>query len=65
MSTLRANDADLDATAEYLGVDPRLVQAALDYYGEFAEEVDADAAIAEQVAGTEQARWDRARQAVR
>jgi uncharacterized protein (DUF433 family) len=65
VATLRANDGDVDATAEYLGIDPRLVRAALDYYGEFADEVDADAAVAAHVAETERARWQRAQRAVR
>ena len=65
VSTLRANGGDVDATADYLSIDPRLVRAALDYYAEFADEVDADAAVAAQVAEGERARWERAQHAVR
>ncbi len=65
MSTLRANDGDVDAAAEYLAVDSRLVRAALDYYADFADEVDADASLAAEVAETERARWERAQQALR
>ena len=59
VATFRANDGMVDATAEYLGVDPRLVRAALDYYAEFTAEVDADAAEAGRVAETERTRWER------
>lgn len=65
VATVRANDADVDATAEYLGIDARLVRAALDYYAEFTEEIDADAAEADRVAETERARWGRVQHALR
>lgn len=65
IATVRANDLDVEATAEYLAVDPRLVRAALDYYAEFAEEVDADAAEADRVAETERSRWERMQHALR
>jgi uncharacterized protein (DUF433 family) len=56
VATVRANNADADATAEYLGIDARLVRAALDYYAEFTDEIDADAVEADRVAETERAR---------
>jgi uncharacterized protein (DUF433 family) len=65
VATVRANDAEVDATAKYLGIDARLVQAALDYYAEFTDEIDADAAEADRVAETERARWDRVQHALR
>lgn len=65
VATLRANDVNVDATADYLGIDPRLVMAAMDYYAEFTEEVDADAAEADRVAETERARWERVKHALR
>lgn len=65
VATLRANDGDVDAAAEYLGVDPRLVRAGLDYYAEFTGEVDADAEVAGQFGEAERARWERAQQALR
>ena len=65
VATLRANRGDVDVTGDYLSLDPRLVRAALDYYGEFADEVDADAANAADVAETERARWERAQQTFR
>lgn len=65
VATVRANDVSVDATADYLGIDPRLVLAALDYYAEFADEVDADAAEADRAAETERARWERVHHALR
>ncbi len=64
VATLRANDGDMDAAGEYLGVDSRLVRAALEYYAEFTHEVDADAEAAAEVAEAERARWERAQRAV-
>lgn len=65
VASVRANDAGVDATAEYLGIDSRLVRAALDYYAQFTDEVDADAAEAERVAEMERARWERVQHALR
>ena len=65
VATVRANDADIDAAAEYLGIDARLVRAALDYYAEFTDEIDADAAEADRVAEAERAGWDRVQHALR
>lgn len=59
MSTLRESGGDIDEAAEYLGVAPRLVRAALAYYAEFSDEVDHDAEGAEKIAQSEHARWER------
>jgi uncharacterized protein (DUF433 family) len=64
VATVRANDGDIDETADYLGVPPRLIRAALDYYAEFVEEVDADAVLAERVEDEERARWERQQHAL-
>ena len=64
MSTLRASGRDIDEAAAYLGVAPRLVRAAVDYYAEFADEVDEDAAVAESIEADERARWERQRRAL-
>lgn len=64
MSTLRASDGNVEETADYLGIAPRLVRAAVEYYAEFAGEVDQDAAVAERVAGDERARWERQQRAL-
>lgn len=52
VATVRENDNDLERAASLLGVPPGLVQAAIDYYGAFREEIDA------QIADNESA-WER------
>jgi uncharacterized protein (DUF433 family) len=52
VATVRENDNDLEQAASLLGVPPGLVQAAIDYYGAFREEIDA------QIADNEAA-WER------
>ena len=64
MSTLRASDPDIDEAAAYLGIAPRLVRAAVDYYAEFADEVDEDGAVAERIERDERARWERQQRAL-
>jgi uncharacterized protein (DUF433 family) len=64
LSTVRAGEGSIDEAASYLGVAPRLVRAAADYYAEFADEVDADAAHAAEVEREERARWERQRRAL-
>jgi uncharacterized protein (DUF433 family) len=64
LSTLRGSGGKVEEAASYLGIAPRLVQAALEYYAEFSEEVEEDAAIAEAVERDEQARWERQQRAL-
>ncbi len=64
VATVRAEGGDVDAAAEYLAVTPTLVRAAVDYYADFADEIDADAAFAERVARDERARWERRERAL-
>jgi uncharacterized protein (DUF433 family) len=47
ISTLQASGGDVDDAARYLGLSPRQIEAAVDYYADFRDEVDADAAAAE------------------
>jgi uncharacterized protein (DUF433 family) len=63
ISTARAEDGDLKAAADYLQVEPRLIQAAVDYYADFAAEVDQDADLAEKLASEEREHWQRAQRA--
>lgn len=65
IDTLRGEDGSIEAAADYLGVDARLVRAALAYYADFADEVDQDREAAAAVAREERARWDRQQQALR
>jgi uncharacterized protein (DUF433 family) len=64
MSTLRAGRGDIDEATAYLGIAPRVVRAAVEYYAEFADEVDEDAAAAERFERDERARWERQRRAL-
>lgn len=64
IATLREHAGSVADTAEYLGLAPRFVQAALEYYADFRDEVDADAVAAEQAAEAERDRWERQQQAL-
>ncbi len=59
LDTLRASDDAADA-ASYLGLTEAQVRAAADYYADFADEVDADAADEHAFAQRERERWERA-----
>jgi len=64
MSTVRASGGDVDEAAAYLDVPSRLLRAAVEYYAEFADEVDQDAEVAARVEGDERARWERQQRAL-
>jgi uncharacterized protein (DUF433 family) len=64
IATLRASDGDVDEAATYLGLSVRQVRAALDYYADFCDEVDADATAAQRVEATERDRWERQQRAL-
>lgn len=64
VSTVKASGGDIDDAARYLGIAPRLVRAAVDYYGEFMDEIDEDAAIAERLEDDERSRWERQQRAL-
>jgi uncharacterized protein (DUF433 family) len=64
MSTVRASDGDVDEAGSYLGIPSRLVRAAVEYYAEFADEVDEDADVATWVERDERARWERQQRAL-
>jgi uncharacterized protein (DUF433 family) len=64
IGTLRASDSDVDEAASYLGITARQVRAALDYYADFRDEVDADAEAAQRVEATERDRWERQQRAL-
>ncbi len=52
IATVRDNDNDPDEAAAYLGIAPGLVQAAIAYYGDYRDEIDAEIAL-------NQAEWER------
>ncbi|HEX4836914.1 MAG TPA: hypothetical protein VFV03_00085 [Solirubrobacteraceae bacterium] len=45
IAAVRENDNDLEETAALLEISPGLVQAAVAYYGEYREEIDAEIAL--------------------
>jgi uncharacterized protein (DUF433 family) len=64
MSTIRTSHGDVAEAAEYLGISPRLVRAAVEYYAEFSDEVDEDTAAAERAERSERDRWERQQRAL-
>ena len=64
MSTVRTSRGNVERAAADLGIAPRLVRAAVEYYAEFRDEVDEDAAVAEQVEADERARFERQQRAL-
>jgi len=64
LSTVRASHGDVDEAAVYLDIPPRMVRAAIEYYAEFADEVDEDAAMAERAERDERDRWERQQRAL-
>jgi uncharacterized protein (DUF433 family) len=64
IGTLRAVGGDVDEAADYLGLSARQVKAALDYYADFRDEVDADAAAAQRIEAAERDRWERQQRAL-
>ncbi|HEY5287547.1 MAG TPA: hypothetical protein VIJ50_10625 [Solirubrobacteraceae bacterium] len=52
IATVRDNDNDSDQAAAYLEIAPGLVQAAIAYYGDYRDEIDAEIAL-------NQAEWER------
>jgi uncharacterized protein (DUF433 family) len=64
VSTVRAEDGDTDAAAEYLGITPQLIRAAIAYYADFAAEIEQDAEVAGRAERDEQDRWERQQRAL-
>jgi len=64
IATLRASDGDVEAAAAYLGVSARQVRAALGYYADFRDEIEADAAAAQRAEAAERDRWERQQRAL-
>jgi len=64
VATVKANHRSVDDAASYLGVPARLIRAALDYYGEFSDEIDADAEAARRAEDDERGRSERRQRAL-
>jgi uncharacterized protein (DUF433 family) len=64
IATLREHGGSVPDTAAYFSLPPSFVRAALDYYADYRDEVDADAAVAERVAEAERAHLERQQRAL-
>lgn len=64
VATVRDNDSDLVAGAEYLGVSVGLVEAAAAYYGEYRAEIDEEVALNEAEYERGYAAWQAGRRAL-
>ena len=64
VGTVKASNGSVEDTASYLGLPARLIRAALDYYGEFSDEVDADSEVARRAEDDERGRWERRQRAL-
>jgi uncharacterized protein (DUF433 family) len=64
IATIRASHGDIDEAASYLGMPARLARAAVEYYAEFAEEIDQDATMAAEIERQDRARWERQQRAL-
>jgi uncharacterized protein (DUF433 family) len=62
IDTLRDHHGDVSATADYLDLSDALVRAAIDYYADFTDEIDAYRAEELEFAERERKRSERARQ---
>jgi uncharacterized protein (DUF433 family) len=60
LATLRASDGSVAEAASYLGLSAAQVQAAVDYYADFAAEVDAQQEREREFERRERARFERA-----
>ena len=65
IATVRDNDDDAAAAADYLGVPGGLVEAAVGYYGEFQQEIDEEIALNEAESERGLATWRNGQAALR
>lgn len=64
VATAKDHGGSIEDSAASLDLPPRLLRAALSYYAEFTEEIDADRSWAERVEAEERARWEREQAAI-
>lgn len=65
VATVRDNDGNLDEAAEYLAVPVGIVQAAVSYYGEFGDEIDAEIASNDEEFERGRSAWESGQRALR
>lgn len=64
VASLRASRDRVAEVADYLGLSRQQVQAARDYYSDFKDEIDDDAATGARVERVERERWERQQRAL-
>jgi len=64
IATVRDNDNDVAGAASYLSVPVGIVEAAVTYYGEFRDEIDAEIATNREAAEGAHAAWQAGQQAL-
>jgi uncharacterized protein (DUF433 family) len=64
IETVEHNDGDAETAAAYLRIPRRMVDIALGYYGEYRHEVDTWIERVRELAAQEEARWERAQDAL-
>ncbi len=64
VETVKANGGSIADAAAYLEIDPRLVEAAVRYYGSNKRDIDSWIRRVQAIANEEEARWQRAREAL-
>lgn len=64
VEVVRGNDGSVEAAAEYLEIDPRLINTALGYYGAHREEIDDWISRVHGLSEREEANWRAAREAL-
>lgn len=64
LTSVRAHDGDVEETARYLGLEPAIVRAAIDYVADFSDEIEHDIERTDELERRERARWERSRAAL-
>ena len=64
IDTLRASDGDIEQAASFLGLRPDQVRGAINYYAEYAPEIDRQITLNEEEADRARRFWERQQQAL-
>lgn len=64
LTTIRQNDNSIEETADYLEIPTEHVNACLDYYADYKDEIDAWTEQVRAIAERERERWQRRQQAL-
>lgn len=64
IASVKGHDGDIDGTAEFFTQPSTLIRAAVSYYADFTDEIEADIAWAAEIEADERTRWEREQAAV-